>query len=65
MSAIGHPPIIIGKMHFLLIHVSENEFLCEIKFDGITSLHGIHGNLVRVRDSIVTFNCNIPYGQDL
>ena len=31
---------IFGKIHFLL--TSENEFFCEIKRDGITSLHGIH-----------------------
>ena len=29
------PPVIFGKMHFLLI--SENEFTHEIKHDGITS----------------------------
>ena len=33
-----------GKMHFLLI--SENEFTHEMKRDGITSLHGIHGQLI-------------------
>ena len=32
--------IIFGKMPFLL--TSENEFTHEIKYDGITSLHGIH-----------------------
>ena len=32
--------IIFGKRHFLLR--SENEFILEIKRDGMTSLHGIH-----------------------
>ena len=32
----GSPPIIFGKMHFLL--VQENEFFHEIKQDGIASL---------------------------